>query len=116
MDSRTIAQFTLERLSLEASRYGAIVVQVLDESVTHSICFVPNSTHLPFKSIYRSIQGSGQQEVLLCKNINVVSHLWLQDTIQRKSILPISDYNLRYELYFILFFMLQLFRSGNTVD
>ncbi|KAG0616397.1 hypothetical protein M758_5G112000 [Ceratodon purpureus] len=95
IDSQTIAQCTLQRLSLEASMYGASVVETLHESVTHSICFVPKSIHIPFKSIYRSIQGSGQHETLLCKNVHVVSHLWLQDTIQQKEILSVSDYNLR---------------------
>ncbi|KAG0576912.1 hypothetical protein KC19_5G117400 [Ceratodon purpureus] len=98
IDSQTIAQCTLQRLSLEASMYGASVVETLHESVTHSICFVPKSIHIPFKSIYRSIQGSGQHETLLCKNVHVVSHLWLQDTIQQKEILSVSDYNLRSDI------------------
>ena len=112
IDSQTIAQCTLQRLSLEASMYGASVVETLHESVTHSICFVPKSIHIPFKSIYRSIQGSGQHETLLCKNVHVVSHLWLQDTIQQKEILSVSDYNLRYESSFFLFIMPLLFWSG----
>ena len=75
--------------------FGAEEAELLNKKVTHAISFTTRYTQVSFKSIFRSMQGSGQQQ-LLSEDINVVSHLSLEESIQQKIILPVAPYSLRF--------------------
>lgn len=97
IDSQTISELTLRRLKLEFLMHGGSVTGCLADA-THAIIFSTAEHAVPFKSILVSLT-TAERNVLQRKGIPVVSHVWLEDSLQEQRKLPESAYSLRNNMH-----------------
>lgn len=93
VDSQTISELTLRRLKLEILMHGGSITSSLAHA-THIIIFSTAEHAVTFKSILVSLT-TAERNILQQKGIQVVSHLWLEDSLEEQRKLPESAYSLK---------------------
>lgn len=90
-DSQLLAMMTLKRLQLQAEMLGASISCDLTSSTTHIIIYVPSLLLIPMKRLRQSFNNS-EKEFLQSSHVNMVSHLWLEESGRKKERIEISPY------------------------
>lgn len=77
-----VANLTLRRLALEVEMHEGTVSDKLTRSITHVVMYVPTESPVSFQIILRSA-SSEERRLLLSKRVKVVSHRWIEDSVNR---------------------------------
>ncbi|KAJ0984175.1 hypothetical protein J5N97_002531 [Dioscorea zingiberensis] len=92
VDSKVISELSVRRMRLEASMHGGEVCGSLSHA-THLVAYSTSESY-NFDEIYQSFPPA-QRRFLHGKKLHIITHLWLEDSIQKGKRLPEDEYNLK---------------------
>ncbi|XP_077221842.1 DNA ligase IV [Tasmannia lanceolata] len=95
MDSKFLLELSLRRIKLEVSMHGGVISNILS-CATHLVAFSVTELNVDFDTICKSFPAV-HRHLLSSKELHVVRHQWLEDSLEKGKRLQVDAYSLKPE-------------------